>query len=85
MVVTLSIRHNTRIHVCFSLLLTSIKTSYDIAQPMLLDYKSFFFHRFLLLPQTAVYRQTYSGLYAVIQCIEFRATYYNAHELNRRH
>jgi len=83
MVVTLSIRHNTRIHVCFSLLLTGIKTSYDIAQPMLLDYNSFF-HRFLFLPLTAVYRQTYSGLYAVIQCIEVRATYYNAHELNRR-
>jgi len=44
-----------------------------------------FFHPFLFLPQTAVYRQTYSGLYAVIQCIEVRATYYNAHELNRRY
>lgn len=43
MIVALSIRHTTRIHVCFTLLLTSIKTSYDIAQPKPLYYKSLFF------------------------------------------
>lgn len=68
MVVTLRIRHTTRIHVCFSLLLTSIKTSYDIAQPMRLDYKSFSPPPPSLLFITSANSRVSTSVFSFIRC-----------------
>ena len=65
MVVTLSIRHTTRIHVCFTLLLTSIKTSYHIAQPKPLDYKSLFFPHFFI---TSADKSVSTRILGLIRC-----------------